>query len=161
MPCEVEGCDRKHYARGWCRLHYDRWLRTGSVADRVPGYSAAHLRMSKADPAANHPCVDCRGPAKQWSYIGGDPSEIVDAKGWRYSLDKAYYVPRCVRCHLVHDFKPKFSVEQIEEIVRGLANGEAQSKIAERVGCSQSYVSLIKMNPLQNATPPTKEEGES
>lgn len=27
--CDVDGCDRQHKARGWCHLHYRRWLRNG------------------------------------------------------------------------------------------------------------------------------------
>lgn len=27
--CSIEGCERKHVARGWCKLHYYRWHRTG------------------------------------------------------------------------------------------------------------------------------------
>lgn len=27
--CSVDGCDRSHYGRGWCKLHYDRWQRHG------------------------------------------------------------------------------------------------------------------------------------
>lgn len=26
--CDL-GCGRPHFARGWCKLHYDRWLRNG------------------------------------------------------------------------------------------------------------------------------------
>lgn len=34
--CSVEGCDRKgHYSNGWCPMHYQRWRRTGSMADPV------------------------------------------------------------------------------------------------------------------------------
>ncbi|WP_454044687.1 hypothetical protein [Cellulosimicrobium sp. Marseille-Q8652] len=29
--CTVDGCDLRAVARGWCRLHYNRWHRTGSV----------------------------------------------------------------------------------------------------------------------------------
>jgi ribosomal protein L37AE/L43A len=29
MECSVEGCDRKHLARGWCRKHYEAFRRTG------------------------------------------------------------------------------------------------------------------------------------
>ncbi len=28
--CTIDDCDRAHYARGWCGMHYKRWLRTGS-----------------------------------------------------------------------------------------------------------------------------------
>lgn len=27
--CTIEGCERPHKARGWCRLHYRRWTTTG------------------------------------------------------------------------------------------------------------------------------------
>lgn len=29
-PCSEPDCDRRAYARGWCAMHYKRWLRTGS-----------------------------------------------------------------------------------------------------------------------------------
>lgn len=28
--CTIEGCHRPPYARGWCGMHYKRWLRSGS-----------------------------------------------------------------------------------------------------------------------------------
>lgn len=28
--CSIEGCDLKHYGRGWCSMHYTRWRRYGS-----------------------------------------------------------------------------------------------------------------------------------
>lgn len=27
--CSVDGCDRTHYARGWCAMHYKRWKAHG------------------------------------------------------------------------------------------------------------------------------------
>ena len=27
--CSIEGCDKPHTARGWCKIHYYRWRRTG------------------------------------------------------------------------------------------------------------------------------------
>lgn len=27
--CSIEGCERRHYSHDWCKLHYERWKRTG------------------------------------------------------------------------------------------------------------------------------------
>lgn len=27
--CTIEGCERKHYGRGWCSMHYQRWAKRG------------------------------------------------------------------------------------------------------------------------------------
>lgn len=35
MTCSVDGCDRTHYARDMCELHYRRWKRTGDVTRRT------------------------------------------------------------------------------------------------------------------------------
>lgn len=40
MTCEVEGCERVVKTRGWCNMHYQRWLRHGSPlapVKRAPG----------------------------------------------------------------------------------------------------------------------------
>ena len=29
--CNIEGCDGKHYARGWCAKHYMRWRKHGDT----------------------------------------------------------------------------------------------------------------------------------
>jgi hypothetical protein len=29
--CSIENCNRPHYAKTWCRVHYARWLRTGNT----------------------------------------------------------------------------------------------------------------------------------
>ena len=29
--CSIEGCERLHYAKSWCRVHYSRWLRNGTT----------------------------------------------------------------------------------------------------------------------------------
>jgi hypothetical protein len=39
MTCSVEGCDRIARARGWCKIHWQRWSRTGSTdvrPQRIP-----------------------------------------------------------------------------------------------------------------------------
>lgn len=34
--CSIEGCERLHVARGYCRAHYTRWRETGSPRSDVP-----------------------------------------------------------------------------------------------------------------------------
>ena len=29
--CEIDGCGRRHFARGWCHRHYVRWRNSGEV----------------------------------------------------------------------------------------------------------------------------------
>lgn len=29
--CSIDGCEKKHKARGWCNMHYTRWRRHGRV----------------------------------------------------------------------------------------------------------------------------------
>src|SRR5260221_680223 len=29
LPCSIEGCERQYFAKGFCKLHYDRWYRHG------------------------------------------------------------------------------------------------------------------------------------
>jgi len=34
--CQIDGCDGKHVARGWCQTHYDRWRRHGDPEEGGP-----------------------------------------------------------------------------------------------------------------------------
>lgn len=66
-------------------------------------YSTAHDRVRRAKGSATlHACVDCAGPARQWSYDHADPDELFSSKvkgSPAYSLDVEHYVARCVPCH--------------------------------------------------------------
>lgn len=160
--CTVEGCHRKYLARGWCKLHYDRWRRTGSTELRKPTYGGFHLRLSRNDSASNHRCVDCGQVAHEWSYHGNDPFEEQESSGLRYSLDVSYYSPRCRRCHRQHDLRLRgggtIPDSVINQIRLGLAAGESQDSIARRLGCSQSYVSLIKLGKVRRKDADARDE---
>ena len=57
--CIYPGCGRKHEARGWCRLHYGRWLKHGDPAHkRLP----ARERFWKF--------VDKRADDACWPWVG-------------------------------------------------------------------------------------------
>lgn len=32
--CSIDGCASKHYAKGWCKAHYQAYLRHGSATER-------------------------------------------------------------------------------------------------------------------------------
>lgn len=31
--CKIEGCGKKHFARGWCSMHWNRWRKHGDPGD--------------------------------------------------------------------------------------------------------------------------------
>jgi hypothetical protein len=68
----------------------------------VVGYSAVHERLrTRRGPARAHRCVDCGGPAAQWS-LNHDGASLRASEG-PYSMDESRYVPRCVPCHKRYD----------------------------------------------------------
>lgn len=41
--CPVEGCERPQHCKGMCRLHYERWRKTGTTNPPKPGISKHRL----------------------------------------------------------------------------------------------------------------------
>jgi len=112
--CEVPDCDEPAAKRCWCSTHYRRWQRHGDVqADRpigalpvyAPTYNSAHARLRRMrGNAAEHLCVDCAGPAEQWSYDHGCPDERIDNKtGYPWCVHLECYSPRDRSCHGLFD----------------------------------------------------------
>ena len=68
-------------------------------------YNAIHFRLTRhRGPAATFDCVDCGGPAFDWSFIHETPQEFVrDGKWGPYSIRLDDYEPRCRSCHKRYD----------------------------------------------------------
>lgn len=104
-PCKEGECDRPSHTKGWCITHYSQWNRLGEVqpiqfTHGSGGYDPTHQRIRRLlGPASDQTCVDCNGPAAEWSYNHDDPNEKTGRGGSVYSRDPKCYSPRCVLCH--------------------------------------------------------------
>lgn len=62
-----------------------------------------HDRLrAERGPASNYACVDCNGPAKEWSWKGGS-GENFGSGAFVENFDQ--YEPRCQSCHRSKDAK--------------------------------------------------------
>lgn len=115
-----------------------------------PTYETVHSRLHRGrGPAWQFCCVDCGGPASEWSYDNSCPDELVDARGLRYSINPDRYAPRCSPCHAVLDrIAERLSVPrggrkltdaQVLEIRAAYAAGESCWSIARRLGVSENW----------------------
>lgn len=60
--CSIEGCERPHYGRGWCRRHYMRWRNYGDPQAEFQRPTAEERFWAK---------VDRRGPDECWPWTAG------------------------------------------------------------------------------------------
>ena len=67
--CEMDGCGKRHYARGWCNMHYMRWRSHGD-----PSY---RMRLVGEDPAVRFASKVRPGPGC-WEWQAG---KSVDGYG--------------------------------------------------------------------------------
>ena len=119
--CTIDSCGKPHHARGWCVMHWNRWQKHSDPLALLPhvnpimvgldnpkwlgvevGYSGAHLRMWRDEPAAKHQCAHCLGAADNWAYDHEDPDERESKRG-PYSIDPKHYFPLCYSCHTKFD----------------------------------------------------------
>lgn len=115
--CSVEGCEAKPHARGLCNKHVIRWRKYGDplylgpqgrpLKGDVPTLGAIHRRLYRTrGKATEFACVDCGGPARDWSYNNADPAQLTEERDGTpiaYSLDLDNYDPRCRSCHRKFD----------------------------------------------------------
>lgn len=74
-----------------------------------PTWAAIHKRLYRTrGPARKYRCVDCGVRAREWSYDGKDPRQLIGySHKWKlaYSLKLEHYEPRCTPCHRKFDFR--------------------------------------------------------
>jgi hypothetical protein len=67
MPCSVDTCDKGgKLKRGWCEMHYRRWLKNGSVGPAEPLRN--DRRLSPEERFWSF--VRKRGPDRCWMWLG-------------------------------------------------------------------------------------------
>jgi hypothetical protein len=64
--CSEADCGREHYARGWCAMHYKRWLRNGSPTGPVPPTRCEVPDCGR--PATSRGL--CHGHYQRWRRVG-------------------------------------------------------------------------------------------
>lgn len=117
--CDVEGCQKPTHGDVYCMSHHTQWKRYGDPLTPVlwtqgeGEYDAVHHRLRTHRGVARElVCVDCGGPAEEWSYDHDDPDELLHTKiresmfsktPPKYSRDLSHYSPRCVPCHRSFD----------------------------------------------------------
>jgi Recombination endonuclease VII len=52
--CSIDGCNRPHYSRTWCSLHYGRWYQTGD-----PLRNATMAQVAREDATGERVCTVC------------------------------------------------------------------------------------------------------
>lgn len=105
--CAVSSCDTRSWARGWCKTHWQRWSRWGSVDGCAPVQSPAERFFEKVQ--FTDTCwlwtatLNDRGYPQFW-----DGDKLVYAHRWLYefcvgpipdgfTLDHLCETPSCVR----------------------------------------------------------------
>lgn len=145
--CEVCGTESLMCrSQKLCSQHCRTVAQTGKRRG-VFTYFGAHARVKRErGPASQHICP-CGLQAREWSYDGSDPNEMVENR-LRFSADPEHYRALCSRCHRQADMggerNPQANVpDSLVEIVVAeyRAGGITQTELAVRHGVSQSAVS--------------------
>lgn len=104
--CSIDRCAGKHYGRGWCRKHYDRWVRHG---DPLGGESYAFKSPEEAFSARTKwqgSCLLWTGGGEGYGRIDvGGRKKIASRYAWERTngpipdgmeIDHTCHTPKCV-----------------------------------------------------------------
>lgn len=91
MDCTIENCGKPAASRGWCRLHYVRWQRTGDPE------KVKHRVIRGTVEERFWPKVDRRGPDDCWEWNArrgrrGYGQFVVDRGGERWKTEPAHRI---------------------------------------------------------------------
>jgi hypothetical protein len=104
--CEIEDCEAKVWARGWCAKHYRRWQRTGDprTIRQHPGYRSGVTCL--VDDCPERPCSSgyCGRHYMRWKRHG-DPTAISHAGP--YAATASCLVDDCDRRPRAHGYCPR------------------------------------------------------
>lgn len=99
--CAIRGCHRVIQARGWCSLHYRRWMRTGDPTKVLQ-------RRSMPVPERFWASVQIAGPKDCWLWTGTRSS-----RGFCYfTIGRAMHSAKSVSWWLYHGDWPQGRVWQ-------------------------------------------------
>jgi hypothetical protein len=174
--CVISGCSDKHYARGWCKRHYQRWRKHGDPLGggvdrgrRQPGpFPSQPERRRIARDFVNAlkkvtPCAGCGGPMLDWhnpehidrpvrriSRMVGIGSTLRNIK-----LEIARCTPLCRRCHMTEDgrikglvaLNRKLTASDVMEI-RRLAASTTRAELARRYGVQPAVISKVVLRRI-------------
>jgi hypothetical protein len=136
--CEIEGCDRKHYGRGWCQMHHSRWAEHGDPL--------AYIRAFE-DRTKNRKC-DVDGCGKRHHSKGycikhlrrfdthGDPTKVTAPQQRRKRLVSAEVV------------EIRSSSESDEALA---ARFDISEKLVADVRAGQAYMRFVGLPPTTAA----------
>ncbi len=83
--CDVEGCDRKHYGRGLCAMHSQRWRRHGGTNSlRMHGATQAERLTAYVDQRGVDECWEWKREVKSYPMIRGDDGKTHPASRITY-----------------------------------------------------------------------------
>lgn len=66
--CSATECLRSHYARGWCKVHYQRWRKHGDAMLDRPVHNTNEIRARRYDEVELNEtdCVEAPGTGKRY-----------------------------------------------------------------------------------------------